>query len=130
MERPCQAIRRTDVLFSFWGFNLTHQDREVFPPEPPIVEWSGRNGAEEARARRLLARRSGPLPAVKWTVDRFLHTYPVHRNGDVRMEFDPDEAGFSQAGTDQRRAVPVPHEIQALLVTWNLPLAMDSREFS
>lgn len=35
----------------------------MFPPEPPVVEWSGRNGAEQARARRGLARRSGPLPA-------------------------------------------------------------------
>jgi hypothetical protein len=35
----------------------------VFPPEPPVAKIYGQNGAQPARARLLLARRSEPLPA-------------------------------------------------------------------
>jgi hypothetical protein len=35
----------------------------VFPPEPPVARADFQNGAEPARARRHLARRSEPLPA-------------------------------------------------------------------
>ena len=35
----------------------------MFPSEPLVVRVGGHNGAEQARARRSLARRSEPLPA-------------------------------------------------------------------
>jgi hypothetical protein len=35
----------------------------VFPPEPPIAQIYSQNGAQPARARLPLARRSEPLPA-------------------------------------------------------------------
>jgi hypothetical protein len=35
--------------------------RLKFPPEPPVVIWKMQNGAEGARARLRLARRSRPL---------------------------------------------------------------------
>ena len=35
----------------------------VFPPEPPVAMTDRQNGAQPARARRFLARRSVPLPA-------------------------------------------------------------------
>jgi len=35
----------------------------VFPPEPPVAMTDRQNGAQPARARLLLARRSEPLPA-------------------------------------------------------------------
>lgn len=35
----------------------------MFPSEPLVVEVGGHNGAEQAGARRCLARRSEPLPA-------------------------------------------------------------------
>jgi hypothetical protein len=35
----------------------------MFPPEPLVANIEGRSGAELARTRPILARRSAPLPA-------------------------------------------------------------------
>ena len=52
----------------------------VFPPEPPVRLKTGRNGAQQARARRGLARRSEPLPAS--TVLAFTSFLDGRRSGN------------------------------------------------
>ena len=60
MERPCQAPFGPGFRSLFFP---SPKDRLLFPPEPPVARSLGRNGAQRARARRCLARRSEPLTA-------------------------------------------------------------------
>ncbi len=56
------------------------KDLPVIPPEPPIASWSGRNGAQQARARLGLARRSEPLP------ESTVLAFPYSLDGRLRWD--------------------------------------------
>jgi hypothetical protein len=93
---------------------------EVFPPEPPVARWPGRNGAEQARARRCLARRSEPLPAstvlaFRRNLDgrRSGNTFPLvsfeHFGSDSRAD-DSGGAGATIDHSDIRGSEPHGHD--------------------
>ena len=54
--------------------SFAQADREVFPPEPPVAQYRGRNGAEPSRA---------PFGAAKRTLDGE-HRSGIHRSFDGR----------------------------------------------
>jgi hypothetical protein len=76
------------------GQSLTEIAAIVFPPEPPVATMLRQNGAQRARARLLLARRSAPLPASTVLAlagldgRRSGDTIPVIPAGELRAGLD------------------------------------------
>jgi RNA polymerase sigma-70 factor (ECF subfamily) len=54
----------------FYSFFADQEGHEVFPPEPPVVEWSGQNGAFHDKHRAFILRR--PRNPVTTFADRSL----------------------------------------------------------
>jgi hypothetical protein len=86
----------------------------VIPPEPPVVVPCRRNGAQRARARLPLARRSVPLPAstvlapfplfdgrIRWDYEAL-----VHPAGELRAAPGRLEAGEWLLSSQGRIGIP------------------------
>ena len=67
----------------------------MFPPEPPVATVLGRNGAQQSRARRCLARRSEPLTVSTVLARGTLSTGGTGGNTFPLVGF---EQGFGTAG--------------------------------